>query len=94
MAWITIPVDWVNVFPQAILAEPLFMQMPRGFLNRYGINGCLKLTRSRLYRLEQTDGICHMSQKGLIIKIIKTVKMTDYKPNWTPTTQVALGSNP
>ena len=35
-----------------------------------------------------------MSQKGLITKIIETTKMTDCKPNWTSTTQVALGSDP
>ena len=46
MAWITVSVDWVNAFPQAILAKPLFMQTPRGFLNKYGKNGCLKLTQS------------------------------------------------
>ena len=35
-----------------------------------------------------------MTQKRLIEKIIETTKMTDCKPNWTPTTQVALGSDP
>ena len=39
------------------------------------------------------DGTQHMSHKGLITKIIETTKMTDCKPNWTPTTQVALGSD-
>ena len=46
MAWNTISVDWVNAFPQAILAKPLFMQTPRGFLNKFGMNGCLMLTQS------------------------------------------------
>ena len=41
---------------------------------------------------ECEDGICHMSQ--LITKIIKTIKMSNCKPNWTPITQVALGSDP
>ena len=40
------------------------------------------------------DGTRHMTQKGLINKIIKTTKMEDCKPNWTPTTQCALGSDP
>ena len=44
MAWIMISVDWVNTFPQAVLAKTLFMQTPRGFLNKYGTNRCLKLT--------------------------------------------------
>ena len=43
---------------------------------------------------EQEDGTHHMSQKGLITKIIKTTKVTDCKPNQTLTTQVALGSDP
>ena len=44
---------------------------------------------------EQEDRTSHMSQKGLIIKIIlETKKMTNCKPNLTPTTQVALGSDP
>ena len=40
------------------------------------------------------DGTSHMSQKGLITKIVETTKMTNCKPNWTPTTQEALGSDP
>ena len=43
---------------------------------------------------ELPDGSHHMSQKGLIEKIIKNTKMTDCNPNWTPTTQVLLGSDP
>ena len=43
---------------------------------------------------EREDSTWHMSQKGLITKIIETTKMTDCKPNWTPTTQVALDSDP
>ena len=43
---------------------------------------------------ELSDGSLHMSQQGLIEKIIKTTKMTDCNPNWTPTTQVPLGSDP
>jgi len=43
---------------------------------------------------ELPDESRHMSQKGLIEKIIKNTKMTDCNPNWTPTTQVPLGSDP
>ena len=43
---------------------------------------------------ELPDGSRHMTQSGLIEKIIKTTKMTDCNPNWTPTTQVPLGSDP
>ena len=43
---------------------------------------------------EMPDGTQHMTQKGLIEKIVATTKMTDCKPNWTPTTQVALGTDP
>ena len=45
MAWITFSVNWVNAFPQFILLKPLFMQTPRGFLNKYGMNGCLKVDK-------------------------------------------------
>ena len=51
MSWITISVDWVNAFPQAILSKLLFMQTPRRFLNKHGQDGCLKLTQS-LYSLK------------------------------------------
>ena len=175
MRWITISVDWVNAFPQAILDKPLFMQTPRGFLNKFGKDGCLKLTRSlygskfapknwytylrkALLKLglrkcpydkclfygpgllmvlyvddagiaapkredvetfveelrnegfdleiegdfteylgigieELEDGTRHMTQKGLIEKIIENTKMTGSNPNKTPTTQVPLGSD-
>ena len=58
MRWITISVDWVNAFPQAILDKPLFMQTPCGFLNKFGKDGCLKLTWS-LYgsKLHQRIGM-------------------------------------
>ena len=35
----------------------------------------------------------HMTQKGLIEKIIENTKMTGSNPNKTPTTQVPLGSD-
>ena len=35
-----------------------------------------------------------MTQKGLIKKIVATTKLTECKPNWTPTAQIALGTDP
>ena len=46
LGWKTISVDWVNAFPQAVLDKPVYMQTPRGFMNKYGKDGCLKLLRS------------------------------------------------
>ena len=43
---------------------------------------------------ECKDRTCHTLQKRLITKSIETTKMTDCKPNWTPTIQVALASGP
>ena len=44
----------------------------------------------------EDSSTCHLLQKGLTTKIVETsTKMTDYKPNWTTMTPVALlGSNP
>ena len=42
---------------------------------------------------ELPDGSRHMSQRGLIEKIIETTKMTDCNPNKTPASTVALGSD-
>ena len=39
------------------------------------------------------DGSRHMTQKGLIKKIIKTTDMVDCNPNYTPAVQVALGKD-
>ena len=44
--WVMISVNWVNAFPQAKLKKPIFMHTPRGFKNRFGSNGCLRLGRS------------------------------------------------
>lgn len=41
--WISMKVDWVNAFPQAKLKKPMHMHTPRGFTNKCGRNGCLKL---------------------------------------------------
>jgi hypothetical protein len=43
---------------------------------------------------EFPDGSRHMTQKGLIRKILNTTKMTNCNPNWFPASQVALGSDP
>ena len=40
------------------------------------------------------DGRLNMTQKGLINKVLKASNMLDCKPTRTPTTQVALGSDP
>ena len=45
--------------------------------------------------IEELDGgIRIMTQKGLIKKVIQTTKMENCNPNWTPSTQVALRSDP
>ena len=43
---------------------------------------------------EFSDGSRHMTQKGLIKKLLMTTGMEECNPNWTPTTQAALGSDP
>ena len=176
MNWVTVSVDWANAFIQATLKEPMYMSTPRGFANKFGTHGCLRVVKSiygskfaprnwymhlrttlrklgmhespfdkcLLYRKNLMmvlyvddagiaaplqsiiddfvkelrdhgfdldiegkfssylgigiqsfeDGTCHMTQKGLIKKIIKTTKMGNCNPNWTPSTQLALGSDP
>ena len=42
---------------------------------------------------ENEDGTCVMTQKGLIDKIIKEAKMTDFNPNETPAATKASGSD-
>ena len=46
MAWTTISVDWICAFPQTPLEKPMFVQTPRGFFNKHGKDGCLKLAKS------------------------------------------------
>ena len=43
---------------------------------------------------EFPDGTRHMTQKGLIKKILKTAQMENCNPNWNPCTQITLGSDP
>lgn len=40
-----------------------------------------------------SDGGIHMTQSGLIKKIITATNMTDCNPNWTPATQLGLGAD-
>ena len=44
--WSTVSVDWANAFIQATLKEPMYMQTPRGFVNKFGSYGCLRVTQS------------------------------------------------
>ena len=46
LKWMTRSVDWVNAFPQAPSDKPMFVCAPRGFMNKCGKLGCLKVTRS------------------------------------------------
>ena len=46
MGWVTIAVDCNQAFVQAILDKPVCMVTPRGFKNRFGFDGCLRLKRS------------------------------------------------
>ena len=43
---------------------------------------------------KEENGTRCMHQKGLINKIVETTKMMSCNPNFTPTTQAALGSDP
>ena len=46
LGWITVSLDYTNAFVQATLAKPVYMSTPRGFVNKYGSDGCLKLLKS------------------------------------------------
>ena len=46
LGWTTRSVNWVNVFPQAPSDTPMFMCTPRGFMNKRGEDGCLKVVQS------------------------------------------------
>ena len=170
--WITVSADWANAFIQATLKKPMYMATPRGFFNKYGKLGCLRVIKSiygskfaprnwymhlrtalialnmrecahdkcLFYRpgllmvlyvddagiaaptqrhidefvdelraldfdleiegdfssylgigIENlSNGARHMTQKGLIKKVIETTGMENCNLNWTPATQVAL----
>ena len=42
---------------------------------------------------DEATGLIHLSQKGLIKKIIQATNMKDCNPNWTPASQVALAKD-
>ena len=46
LSWSTVSVDWANAFIQATLKEPMYMNTPRGFINKFGSYGCLRVTQS------------------------------------------------
>ena len=46
LGWKTVSIDWANAFVQAVLEKPMYMATPRGFLNKYGNLGCLRLKKS------------------------------------------------
>ena len=46
LGWTTVSVDWANAFIQATLDKPMYMSTPRGFLNKFGSRGCLRVTKS------------------------------------------------
>ena len=43
---------------------------------------------------DSKQGTISLTQKGLIQKVIEATGMSDCNPNWTPTTQLGLGSDP
>ena len=46
LKWKTVSVDWANAFVQATLDEPLWIHIPRGFIDSAGADCCLKLKKS------------------------------------------------
>ena len=46
LGWITHSADFSSAFTQAELEEPLFVSTPRGFKNKCGTNGCLRLLKN------------------------------------------------
>ena len=66
LSWCTISVDWVNTFPQTALDKLVFMQTPRGFVNRHGQDGCLKLLRSFVWIQVCTKELVHLSLQGIV----------------------------
>ena len=46
------------------------------------------------FERDEVTGTLTLTQKGLINKILEAAQMTDCKPNWTPTTLTALGTDP
>ena len=46
LGWTTVSVDWCNAFVQTPLETPIYMQTPRGFVNKFGYSGCLRLRKN------------------------------------------------
>ena len=46
LGWSTVSIDWANAFVQEVLEKPMYMATPRGFLNKHGSLGCLRLKKS------------------------------------------------
>jgi Reverse transcriptase (RNA-dependent DNA polymerase) len=46
------------------------------------------------FERDEMTGTLTLTQKGLINKILEAAQMSDCKPNWTPTTLTALGTDP
>ena len=46
LGWMTHSADFASAFTQAELEEPLHMSTPRGFRNKCGNEGCLRLRRN------------------------------------------------
>jgi hypothetical protein len=179
LGWYTESIDFSNAFVQAVLAEPVWIHLPRGFASTrlgtgktclrlcrslYGLSIAPKLWYEHLFAFFLDDGFKQsdddkcllfkkdmlvilyvddggitaarkqdvddliqrlvnakfkltregtfseflgikfvkdpvaktvtLSQKGLINKIIEATGMMDCNPNWTPATQLCLGSDP
>lgn len=52
MNWQTISIDWNNAFIQATLKTLMYMHTPRGLKNKHGFDGCLKLVKSLVIRIQ------------------------------------------
>ena len=46
LGWMTYSADFTSAFTQAELKEPLFMATPRGYRDKCGSDGCLKLRKN------------------------------------------------
>lgn len=46
LKWVTVSADWANAFVQATLDEPIWIHIPRGFIDDKGADCCLKLKKS------------------------------------------------
>ena len=74
----------IDELVERLKKKGLSLEKEGNFTNYLGIN---------FVRDEKTNSIT-MTQKGLINKVIDATNMQDCNPNWTPATQLALGSDP